>query len=222
MKKKILLGSIFSVVILILVSYTSVIGYQSNPNTNIKESPLFNIRTSRAIEEEDGEFSCGYIGKSKEIKIPLSKLDQRMKIIFKFIDSISKMDENTFNKFIDYGINYITNDKKIKNKHIAEILFSFRCIRNNPEDIKMDIINENDEPDSKIEIKQQQYTIDEEWIPGCILALIFYMLVIYPVLLVFIALSALRDCFHSIGTESGCCPCFRPQNDLLLYANEII
>jgi hypothetical protein len=223
MNKKILIGSIIAVAILVLVSFTGVVGYQTTKSSTIaKASPLFNIRTQRAINRESRDFTCDYVGKSKEIIIPLSQPDKRIKIIFKFIESISKMDENTFNKFIDYGIDYITNDNKIKNKYIAEILFSFRYIRSNPEDMKMYIINENGELDSKIELKQQQYTIDEEWMPGCLLALIVYMLFIYPILIVFIALSALRDCFHSIGTESGCCPCFRPQNDLLLYANEII
>jgi len=50
MNKKILLGSILSVAILILVSFTSVLGYNS-VDSDVKASPLFNIRSSRAIDE---------------------------------------------------------------------------------------------------------------------------------------------------------------------------
>jgi len=43
MQKKILIGSIASVIILILVSFTSVVGYNS-VESDVKDSPLFNIR----------------------------------------------------------------------------------------------------------------------------------------------------------------------------------
>ena len=42
MNNKILIGSIASVVILILVSFTSVVGYNS-VESDVKVSPLFNI-----------------------------------------------------------------------------------------------------------------------------------------------------------------------------------
>ena len=51
MEKRILIGSIIAVVILILLSFTSAIGYRSI-ESDVKVSPLFNIRSSKAIGKE--------------------------------------------------------------------------------------------------------------------------------------------------------------------------
>ena len=51
MNKKILIGSIIAVAILIGISFISVVGYNS-VESNAKASPLFNIRTQRAIDGE--------------------------------------------------------------------------------------------------------------------------------------------------------------------------
>ena len=50
--KKILLGSIIAVAVLIGVSFTSVVGYSSVKSNSAINSPLFNVRTNRAIDKE--------------------------------------------------------------------------------------------------------------------------------------------------------------------------
>ena len=65
MKKKILIGSIIAVVILVLVSFSSVVGYRSVNSDSKIESPLFRIRN------EKGEVSSNYLGKGEDITIPL-------------------------------------------------------------------------------------------------------------------------------------------------------
>ena len=48
MNKKILIGSIIAVVILVLVSFTGVVGYQTTKSSTIaRASPLFKVRTNR-------------------------------------------------------------------------------------------------------------------------------------------------------------------------------
>ena len=49
MKKKIIIGSIIAVAILVGVSLTSVVGYK-RVESDFRESPLFNVRSERAIE----------------------------------------------------------------------------------------------------------------------------------------------------------------------------
>jgi len=61
MNKKILIGSIIAVAILVGVSLTSVVGYQS-VESNFKESPLFNVRSNRAIEKDGSIVTYNYIG----------------------------------------------------------------------------------------------------------------------------------------------------------------
>ena len=73
MNKKILIGSIIAVVILILVSFTGVVGYQTTKSSTIATaSPLFAVRSSRAIDEESGDIACDYVGNGEEISITLS------------------------------------------------------------------------------------------------------------------------------------------------------
>ncbi|UCD14590.1 MAG: hypothetical protein JSW60_04005 [Thermoplasmatales archaeon] len=72
MVKKILIGSIIAVAVLICVSFTSVVGFQS-VKSNVKASPRFTVRTKRAIDEESKDLTCDYVGKGEEIIIPLPK-----------------------------------------------------------------------------------------------------------------------------------------------------
>jgi hypothetical protein len=74
MNKKILMGSILAVAILILVSFAGVVGYQTtNQLTIAKTSPLFTVRSSRAIDEDSKNLSCDYVGKGEECTIYLGK-----------------------------------------------------------------------------------------------------------------------------------------------------
>jgi hypothetical protein len=72
MNNKILIGSIIVVAILVLMSFTSVVGYNS-VESDVKISPLFNIRSRRAVDKECKDFTCDYFGKGEEIKISLGK-----------------------------------------------------------------------------------------------------------------------------------------------------
>ena len=125
MNKKTLIGSIIAVTILIGVSFTSVVGYRSvDPNVNA--SPLFNIRTSRAIDEECRELSCEYVGKGLPNSIIGIKEDGRIELILESITIIKDMNDITYGKFVDllidiihrYNGNYkiYNNDYFIKNK----------------------------------------------------------------------------------------------------------
>ena len=79
MNKKILLGSIIAVVILVLVSFTGVVGYQSAKSSTIaRASPLFSVRSKRAIDRESKDLTSDYIGKGEEVTIPIPTSDGNM------------------------------------------------------------------------------------------------------------------------------------------------
>lgn len=98
MNKKILIGSIIAVTILVLVSFTSVVGYNS-VESNSKPSPLFTVRSNRAIDEESKDLTCDYVGKDKDVTIPFPTFNSRNTLLQKVIDTISRMDDETFNRF---------------------------------------------------------------------------------------------------------------------------
>lgn len=111
MKKKMIIGSIIAVVILVLVSFTGVVGYQTIQSSSIaKASPLFKVRTNRAIGEDSKDITCKYIGKG--YTLPFPERDDRALIVKKVIDRISKMDDETFERFIAYLINNTQKDNR--------------------------------------------------------------------------------------------------------------
>ncbi|UCF13470.1 MAG: hypothetical protein JSW06_04220 [Thermoplasmatales archaeon] len=72
MEKRIFVGSIIAVVILVLVSFTGVVCYQTFKSSTIyKASPLFRIRNKRAIDEENkNTLTINYIEKQNKMVIP--------------------------------------------------------------------------------------------------------------------------------------------------------
>jgi hypothetical protein len=112
MNKKIFIGCIVAVTVLIGVSFTSVVGYRSIAS-DVKASPLFNIRSIRAIDEESEELSCDYVGEGELSKISIPKRDNKTIIIQGILDRISKMSDKTFNRFIDFVISFINQASSV-------------------------------------------------------------------------------------------------------------
>ncbi len=137
MNKKILLGSIIAVVILVLVSFTGVVGYQTTKSTTIaRASPLFTVRSSRAIDEESKDIACDYVGKGGKNTIWLPNRGNKREQIKKIIDIIKKMDDKAFRLFIQIAIEEI-NQKNIFSKEIIQgQLQSLYNFKNNPDDLK--------------------------------------------------------------------------------------
>ena len=109
MNNKILVGSIVSVAILILVSFTSVVGYRS-VDSDVKASPLFNIRSSRAIDEESGGLSCEYVGKGNGINLLIPDRDDEKDKIREFIEIIQETDDESISRIIDLIYQYNNNE----------------------------------------------------------------------------------------------------------------
>jgi len=145
MNKKILLGSIIAVAILVLVSFTSVVGYGS-VEPNVKASALFNIRTSRAIDRDSKGLTCDYVGKNKGIALSFPTRVGRtasLQRAQRLIDLISKMNDKTFDSFIATVINHLFHDNKIWEEHISEIVNVLHLLRNNPDRIANRIVDRN-------------------------------------------------------------------------------
>ena len=134
MKRKILIGSILVVTVLILVTFTTVVGYDSQ-TLEIKDSPLFNIRTSRATENDCNILSCEYIGKETSSFIGMPKRNYNATVIQMAIRLIRNMDESEFNEFVSslQNRNYLqlnnNNEGLMNNKIVREnIIKNITCI----------------------------------------------------------------------------------------------
>jgi hypothetical protein len=134
MNTKILLGSIGAVIILILVSFTNVIGVQSTSDS-VNESPLFRIRTIRATSENSKDaLTSNYLGKGN-YALPFPLRDNRTALIQRFVDGIRTMDELTFNRFVDFAVNQINHKNNLKVVNIEEFIKELRQIRESTQNI---------------------------------------------------------------------------------------
>ena len=82
MKRKVLIGIIIAVGILILVSFTSVVGFQKMESDAERLSPLFQIRTIKTLDEySDQSLTRNYIGKGKTTLF-VPSLEEKLKYLF--------------------------------------------------------------------------------------------------------------------------------------------
>ena len=166
MNKKILLGSIIAVVILVLVSFTGVVGHQTTTNTFARASPLFSVRSKRAIDEASRDLTCNYVGKGREIALLLPKRESRNVLIQKVIDIISKRDDKELNRLIELVKNKLFYIKSFNENERAKIINIFHHIRNNSQ-----VLTNND---NALNVNSPLFiglTVNGNWKVGCMFRL---------------------------------------------------
>lgn len=175
MNKKLLLGgSVTAVVILVLAGLSPVVGYNS-VESSVKDSPLFSVRTKRAIDAEQDSLICDYVGKDKRNTVPIPTLNSRNTLFQIFIDRISIMDDKEFNRLIALVINHVHQNNKIENEDVDEIITFFYTLRANPEEDKKFI------PDRGNKSLSFFCTNGEGWEPGCVINYILDFLVAFTI-----------------------------------------
>jgi len=173
MEKRILIGSIIAVVILVLVSFTGVVGYQTTKSSAVaKASPLFNVRSKRAIDKDSKDIACDYVGKGEESVLSIPKRDGRTALLQKFIDRISKMDEETCDKYINELFNRLIQEDKIRDSYINRLVTEINQLKINSEKLMNYLFDEKLDPPF--------FTMF--WFSGCIL---FYVLMVIPTIILY-------------------------------------
>ena len=138
MNKKILLGCIGAVMIIMSASFTSVIGEQTRNSSEIPNSPLFHIRTLRVTDNQNGEaITTDYIGKGKTITLSLSTHSNTRLLFRKAIESISKIDEPSFDKFLETAVIKLREHEIVKEEEIPKLVELFHFLRKNPDVVKI-------------------------------------------------------------------------------------
>jgi len=131
MKTKLLLGSIGAVAILILMSFTNVVGIQSITTDSMDESPLFSIRTQKAINQASKTvLTSDYLGKGLNA-LPFPLRDNRTALIQKVIEIIEKMDEKAMFAFIAMNIARMNIGNQRKDISILEIFTALNQLKSN-------------------------------------------------------------------------------------------
>ncbi len=183
MKKYLLVGgSITAVLLIVLASFTSVVGYSSGNTTVVVDSPLFKMRVNTFIHKKDEKLESTHIGENREIHICIHPVKRREVQFEKIINYISTLDDENFDKLVRYLEGEISNVNSHSEFDSNEVL---RYIRDNPQILKHMY--------SKVEGKDaspEASTIGN-WVPLCLLEsllriLFAIILFIYIELLLFI------------------------------------
>jgi hypothetical protein len=137
MNQKLLLSAacIGAAILVVLASFTTVVGVQS-AKSDFVDSPLFGVRSRRAIDSENQDIVCEYVGKGKEIVIPLPKRDNETVLIQRAIDILRGMDDREFDKFVGFFISKMKEKNVVKKYQIPEIRQALFQLRNNPKILK--------------------------------------------------------------------------------------
>ena len=181
MDKKPLIGvGICAVVLLVLGSLSNVVGYNSVKST-VNDSPLFNIRTQRATNQQQNIITSQYLGKGNLWNIPMS--DNRNEQLKKVIDIISKMDDKTFEWFIKSCIQKVRQDKTFSETN-NEIIQMLQLLRKESKTKIFSIINKNNQECGGFSFWTfEGYTMCA-WFPGCWILSILYLLLVSPILII--------------------------------------
>ena len=168
MNKKILIGSLVAVFILIMVTFTSVVGYQSAKSNSKINSPLFGVRN------KTGEISANYIGKEEETNLYFPKRNSETESFDKVINIIKRMDDKSFDRFVKIVIANINhnnkrNDVEVNDEKIAVMLFQ---LRDNSEVIKNNFMMIKDKEPAILTIQSMEPACWLLWI------IIFFSLMI--------------------------------------------
>jgi len=196
MNKKILIGSLVAVAILVLVSFTGVVGYQTTKSSTItRASPLFTVRSNRAIDVESKDLKCDYVGKGEDNFLSIPNRDGNIESLRKAIESIQKMDVKTFNKFIYFVIHKALRENKFNDVNDYESIIALYQFRDNP-----DLYNK----EYNIQGNTWQETPTLCWFPGCFL---YYIIMFYYTYLTFSTVCTLNPPFCTFNYQTyPCCP----------------
>jgi len=143
MKIKIIIGSIFAVALIILVSFVSVVGHQSvQTNEHESYSPLFAVRTQHATQKISTSGVSDFLGKGTPSNIFPSKTTQKEELIQTAIKIFSK-NPALLNRLIDNleQFPYITGLISKYGIDTMGIKHYTRMIQNNPSLVTEDLTN---------------------------------------------------------------------------------
>jgi hypothetical protein len=164
MDKRILFfGSVLAAIMFIMVSFNSVVGFQTNSISSSEVSPLYTIRTKNAIEDENRDpLIYDYFGKGKTNTIQLPPRNKNNTLLKKTIEIICKMNDKTFNLFLSNVIKKMQDDRNINSEMIFQVRTLFHYLRDHEQEVRNFIINDKAEDEPTL----AGYTVCV-WFPGC-------------------------------------------------------
>ena len=193
MKKPLIVVSLCAVVLLVLGSLSNVVGYQSMKST-VNDSPLFNVRTQRATNQQQNTLTSQYVGMGRGSYLQFPIWDSQTEQLKKAIELVSKMDDTTFARLTDLCIQRVRQDDSLKDTNPNEIKQMLQTLRTKPEIILNSFSNRN-EPGTI------SFITVCPWFPGCILLNYIVAFVVMSLFLGEVIITVILKCFPDYPTE---------------------
>lgn len=141
MKTKLTIGCLGAITILILVSFTNVVGIQSTTSGSMNDSPLFSIKTNKAINNDNNRvITSDYPGKGLNA-LPFPLRDNRTTLIQKVIGIIQKMDDKEFNRFQSLILLNLYEDKNTRNIDTTHLVTFLKQLKSDTKELKIILNN---------------------------------------------------------------------------------
>jgi len=156
-------GSIIAVIIILLASFSNVVGYDVFESHPLNESPLFSIRKQNALHEtEEHKIISEYLGKGKNIPVMILKGSNALEKIQEVISRIKLMDDDTFSKFVDSIVHEVSQQGKNNGLKPDKIIYELYQLRSTSKPFKRDDVSGGSD-------RTWRSTPTLCWFPGCLL-----------------------------------------------------
>ena len=202
--KPLIMVSLCTVVLLVLGSLTNVVGYQSVKST-LNDSPLFNVRTQRATNQQQNTITSQYVGIGRESYLQFPIRDNKIEQLEKVIDILSNMDDTTFARFTELCIQKARQNDILRDVSRYQIVQSLLLLKTNADAIIYTYTNRNNQDNpTSLPTYCGSDTMCGGWYPGCwiglILVLIFLLFIFIPFV---VPILSILD-FLTIGSAPSC------------------
>jgi hypothetical protein len=178
MKKFTLIGrNLCTVVLLILGTLSNVVGYEPVKST-INNTPLFQTRTQRAINQQQNIITTQYLGIGEKNLLQFPIRDNRTEQLKKAINIISKIGDKTFAQFTELCIQKAKQDDTLRDLNCYKIVQALLLLKTNPEAIINSYTIRNNQDSLRTEFTQCGRPTWCVWGPGCLLSLLFWIPII--------------------------------------------
>jgi len=195
MKKKIIFCSVGAVVLIVLAGFASVVGIQT-AESEIKDSPLFKIRTDGAIKSNYKLPKTTQYLANEKILFLNSRLSKNEMITQEFLEKMNSMSEKQFENFINSIIQKIVQNNIIENEQLPGVINALNFLKKDSKQGLQVLINSNTEEDEILYTPGNIYcTVDcpstgPIWV--CLLVSFIYVLLM-PIWIIIIIITLLKD-----------------------------
>jgi hypothetical protein len=163
--------SICAVVLLVLGSLSNVVGYESVKSTSVNDSPLF-TRTQRATNQQQNILTSQYLGMGKENLLQFPTKDIKIESLIKAIEFISKMDDETFERFTELVIQQSKQDDSLRDINPNEIKQILNQLKTTSITLLNSLMYKNN-----YQLNSTPMIPTINWFPGCFLVIFFVFLI---------------------------------------------